>query len=76
MQGIDKITSFVERNIGHKVIDKTGLTGKYDYTLDYAPATVAVDAGPSFAEAVTEQLGLKLEPKKGKVGVLVIDRFQ
>jgi uncharacterized protein (TIGR03435 family) len=63
------------------VIDKTGLTGKYDFTLEFAPEGLGpgpLDAtdqsGPNILTAVQEQLGLKLEPKKTRLDMLTIDR--
>ena len=59
--------------------DKTGLTGKYDVILDWAPdarGAASEDAGPSIFTAVQEQLGLKLGPTKGPVDVLVIDQVE
>jgi len=65
----------VERN----VIDKTGLTGKYDFTLKWRPdnadATTDNNA-PDLFTALQEQLGLKLEPSKGPVDTLVIDHIE
>ena len=64
------------REAGKPVIDKTGLTGKYDFTLEFTPAARAStdDTGrPSVFTAVEEQLGLKLVPGKEMVDVLVID---
>ncbi len=66
------------------VIDKTGLTGRYDLTLRWTPAlsTTPILSGepdtsaPSIFTAVQEQLGLKLEPTKGSVPVLVIERAE
>jgi uncharacterized protein (TIGR03435 family) len=61
------------------VTDKTGLTGKYDITLDWAPDALGAaseDGGPSIFTAVQEQLGLKLEPTKGPVDVMVIDHVE
>jgi len=61
---------------GRPVVDKTGLTGKYDFTLEYVPASKAATdetGGPSIFTAVEEQLGLKLEPAKEPMDVLVID---
>jgi uncharacterized protein (TIGR03435 family) len=58
------------------VVDKTGLDGKYDFTLkfslDDAPVSPDNDA-PSIFTAVQEQLGLKLVPAKGMQEVLVVD---
>jgi uncharacterized protein (TIGR03435 family) len=59
------------------VIDKTGLDGNYDLTLQWTPdgAPVSTDdnAPPSIYTAVQEQLGLKLQPAKAPVEVLVVD---
>lgn len=60
------------------VVDKTGLTGLYDFTLEWAPddAPTDVTEGPSIFTAVQEQLGLKLESTKAPVEVLVIDHVE
>ena len=60
------------------VVDLTGLTGTYDLTLDWKPdSTQAADSGSdaSIFAAIEEQLGLKLEPRKVSLDVLVIDRI-
>jgi len=60
------------------VEDHTGLTARYDFTLDWAPqSTVASpDAPPDIFTALQEQLGLKLEPIKGPVDTYVIDHVE
>jgi Protein of unknown function (DUF3738) len=59
------------------VIDVTGLKGYYQVKLQWAwtppQGTGPEDAGPSLFTALEEQLGLKLESRKGPVEVLVID---
>jgi uncharacterized protein (TIGR03435 family) len=59
------------------VVDKTGLTGNYDLTLqwtpDGAPESADANAPPSIYTAVQEQLGLKLQPAQAPVEVLVVD---
>jgi uncharacterized protein (TIGR03435 family) len=58
------------------VIDKTGLTGNYRLTLRWTPddkPAPEADAPPSIYTAVQEQLGLKLQPAKAPVEVLVVD---
>jgi uncharacterized protein (TIGR03435 family) len=64
--------------VGRTVIDKTGLTGKYSYTVTYTPddAPPADTNGPSLFTALQEQLGLKLESSKGPVEMLVIDHVE
>ena len=67
------------KETGRPVVDKTGLAGKYDFTLEYTPADRATTDGsgrPSIYTALEEQLGLKLVPIKQPVEVLVIDSFQ
>ena len=59
--------------LSHRVIDKTGLQAKYDWTLTWDPDPNADSTNPSLFTAVQEQLGLKLDPQKGPVETLVID---
>jgi uncharacterized protein (TIGR03435 family) len=86
------LSRFVSRELGRQVIDRTGLTGKYDFTLTWQPFSTergAVDvspdsmrstnldsAGPSIFTAIQEQLGLKLKPTVGPVEVLVVDHIE
>jgi len=78
------------RVLDRPVIDQTGLTDRYDFTLNWRPdefqfprATAAqranavatgADALPDLFSAVQEQLGLKLEATKAPADVLVIDK--
>jgi bla regulator protein blaR1 len=77
--------SILSLGLGRPVIDKTGLTGRFDFTLEWAReprAPAASDApppapsGPTPIEALRDQLGLKLEPSKASLPVLVIDRVE
>ncbi len=61
--------------VGRDVVDKTGIAGRYNLKLQWTP-DAAADSGPSIFTALEEQLGLKLEPAKGPVQVLVIDRVE
>ncbi len=60
------------------VVDRTGLTGFYEFTLTWTPDEVqgADDSGPSIFSAIQEQLGLKLESATGPVELLVVDRAE
>jgi uncharacterized protein (TIGR03435 family) len=66
---------------GRIVLDKTGLSGLYDWTLHWTPwqdlssGELSDSKGPSLFTALQEQLGLKLEPTKGNVEVVVIDHI-
>lgn len=68
--------------LGRRVIDKTGLTGRYDIDLHYTPGSgreTFVDADtstPSLFTALQEQLGLRLEATKGPVETMVVDRIE
>ena len=74
------LTGRVNRN----VIDRTGLSGSYDFVLRWTPENfqnAAADAGPSrdgtsIFTALQEQLGLKLESQRGPVEFLIIDRVE
>jgi uncharacterized protein (TIGR03435 family) len=63
------------------VIDKTGLTGTYDFDMQYSQANRRERdedprIWPQITDAVEDQLGLKLEPAKGPVQVLVVDHIE
>ena len=61
------------------VLNRTGLTGFYDFKLEFArdPAAAAAESSASsMFTAVQEQLGLKLEPQKGSIEVVVIDHAE
>jgi uncharacterized protein (TIGR03435 family) len=65
------------------VVDRTGLTGAYDFKLDWSaqgPQASAADgsepAGPTIFTALQEQLGLKLESAKAPVEIIVIDHAE
>jgi len=71
--------------LNRPVIDKTGLTGVFDFNLEWAPdgtpceaagpATIT-EAGPSLFTALQERLGLKLETRKSPIEILVADHAQ
>ncbi len=67
---------FSNRNgVDRPVLDKTGLTGGYDYKLewgDYGAANADADAVSIFT-AIQEQLGLKLEKTTAPIEVLIVD---
>jgi uncharacterized protein (TIGR03435 family) len=66
---------------GRIVVDKTNLSGRYDWTLHWTPwqdvsgGELSDSKGPSLFTALQEQLGLRLEPAKGQVDVVVIDHI-
>ena len=69
--------------IGRFVEDRTEVKGVFDFTLDWAPDTnIPPDSsaelrnGPSIFTAMKEQLGFRLDARKGQVEVVVIDRVR
>jgi len=73
--------------LGRPLIDRTGLSGRFDFTLAWAPeptASAPSDApttspdplGPPPVQALHDQLGLKLEAARAPVNILVIDRVE
>jgi uncharacterized protein (TIGR03435 family) len=69
----------LSKEVGRPVVDFTGLMGQFDVTLDWKPegehqgnADGASDR-PSIFSALPEQLGLKLEPRRVSLDVLVVD---
>ena len=63
---------------GRPIVDETGLAGEWALTVNWTPDVGGGgDASlPSLFTAMREQLGLKLEPTRGPVDVLVIDRAE
>jgi len=90
MRGHNETAAEMARAIGIRTLDgpltdATDLTGKYDYTVFWsAQATMdalsgrpAVDPdGLSIFDAVQDQLGLKIEKRKGPVQILVVDHVE
>ena len=107
VQSITDLANMLSNQLGMPVVDKTGLTGTYTYTLEFAPEPgqygplglpppplpAGAEPGgglagrggpvadtpsdvPNVFTAIQEQLGLKLDRKRGPVDTLVIDRIE
>lgn len=66
---------------GRPVLDDTGLEGRFNYVLTFTPPSVQSDtlsdsAPPDLFTALEQQLGLKLQPKKDSIEILVIDHAE
>jgi uncharacterized protein (TIGR03435 family) len=85
------LANVLSRRLGRLVIDKTGLTGNFDFRLEWSddePQTTSLQVagdltspmsnsvGSSLVAAVKEQLGLKLRSEKGPVDVFIIQRAE
>jgi uncharacterized protein (TIGR03435 family) len=82
---MDELARNMSRLVGRAMLNRTGLPGRYDFDLKFTPdaeltaapaADRPPDAPPSLFVALEEQLGLKLEPQRAPVDVVVIDSIQ
>ncbi|HMD83242.1 MAG TPA: M56 and DUF3738 domain-containing protein [Terriglobia bacterium] len=91
-----ELVDLLSQQLGRTVVDKTGLKGIYDFTIQWttdqtqaavvngpgdgkagaATAPPSESSGSSLFTAIQEQLGLRLEPQKAPVEVLVIDHVE
>ena len=82
----DSFSGSPATDLGRPLIDGTGLTGAFDFTLEWTPelngplpsdGTFRPDpTGLTFQEALRDQLGLKLESQKGNIEVFVVDHVE
>ncbi len=87
-ESIADLANFLSNQLGQPVTDATGLGGPYDYGLSFLMEPGGRAAGPvstngpepefgiSLIDAVRDQLGLRLEKKKGQSDVLVVDHAE
>jgi uncharacterized protein (TIGR03435 family) len=76
--------AFLTQKLGGTVVDETGLTGEYDFILNWSPESTLLSTSddplssnyPSILVAVREQLGLRLTKRTVPTDVLVIDSVQ
>lgn len=87
---LDEFCQMLDLVMDRPVINRTGLTGKYDFHLSFsrdeytsrlpplldAPPAIQEPIGPTIFAAVERQLGLKLTSAKGPTEVLVIDHIE
>ena len=72
---VDQLVDHLSAQLDQPVIDRTGLTGKYDIDLswDARREPSAPNLGPDLIHAVRDQLGLTLTPRREAFEILVID---
>jgi bla regulator protein blaR1 len=70
---IEALVDFLSEKLGgHVILDKTGLTGKYDFKLQWSPN----GNQDSMVKSILEQLGLRLESQTSPTEVLIIDHTE
>jgi uncharacterized protein (TIGR03435 family) len=83
----EQIASFLSAlpGLGGSVVDRTGLSGRFDFTLEFTPEAkgspppeqdVQAEFRTTLQQALHEQLGLKLKATKAAVDTLVVDRVE
>jgi uncharacterized protein (TIGR03435 family) len=70
------LAAYMALLVHQPVVDKTGVDGDYEIKLNYAPEGTKDSTLPSVFTAVQEQLGLKLEPQKVPVNMVVVDKVE
>ena len=86
---MSQLASVLSGQLERSVIDRTGLTGKYDFNLEWTPANPETgpadqtgeppstdSSRPSIFTALQEQLGLKLQSTRGPVEIVVVDHVE
>jgi uncharacterized protein (TIGR03435 family) len=91
-QPISELATTLGNQLDRPVVDKTGLAGKYDFSVEYTPdlsrmplpppgpapaaATEAGTPGSNLVSAIEQQLGLRLVSGKAKLDVVVVDKVE
>jgi uncharacterized protein (TIGR03435 family) len=75
---ISRILTLLGNYMNRPVIDRTGLTERFDIELQFLAGSVRIDGdnGPPIRAAITEQLGLQVQEGRTSIDVLVIDSIQ
>ncbi len=88
---MSRLADTLASRLGRPVVDSTGIKGVFDLELKWTPdesqprgpkesmEPLPVDdgaGGPTIYTALQEQLGLKLEARKGTAEILIIDHIE
>jgi uncharacterized protein (TIGR03435 family) len=83
---LSQLTETFSWLLGRPVVDRTGLTGNFDYELEWTPDEVQVrsdesapstdSSNPALSSALQQQLGLRLIEKKEPVEILIVEQAQ
>ena len=75
-QSMADVAAALRKQAGRPVEDHTGLTGKYDFQIEWSPKDTPDSTMPSLFTVLQEELGLRLRPAKGSVEMIVIDHVE
>jgi uncharacterized protein (TIGR03435 family) len=75
---LSMLAAQLTRLVGRTVTDETGLEGGFDFNLEWTPEETPADlaSAPSIFTAIQEQLGLKMEARKERTEMIVIDQVE
>ena len=84
---VEDFAKVLDDMMDHPVLDRTGLKGTFDFTVQYesepdapsngaGPMGAGTLPGPAMFKAMEEQLGLTMKATKGPIEVLVIDHLE
>lgn len=76
---IQFLASALSNTVHRQVVDRTGITGDYDFTLKFQPEDAPAggdSSDPSIFTALEEQMGLKLEPTRDKVPSVIVEHIE
>lgn len=79
-QSMDQLAVRLSRSIGQAVVNKTGVSGIFDFTIEWTQdeqfRAPGASASPAIFTALTEQLGLRLQADRAPSDVIVIDAIE
>jgi uncharacterized protein (TIGR03435 family) len=75
---MDRLVYALSGRLSAPVLDRTGLTGPFDYDIVFSREDNPSDTGgpPALATALQEEMGLRLEKTKGRVDIIVVDHVE
>lgn len=72
-----RLSNMRVRRLGRPVVDMTGFDGEFKYAFEFKEDTMdSAELQVRLTTALSEQLALKLEPRKAKVDVMVVDHIE
>ena len=73
---IQQLAQLLSGQVQRQVIDETGLSGGFSFDLSFATDQQSDPDRPSLFTALQEQLGLKLEPRRAPLEMLIVENVK